>query len=172
MMTIYSDTLHWSGIRPIFDPITDLDLITEFDFLPICERFPKNICSGCGMPLEDAYSSVHLVLPTLGLASVLMLKPIFPELVLFPDFWVSNIPRYFSFLLPMLSSVLNQVLAPHMRFLHFMDLCQTILVIVKIYITALLITEKLLIKLTETHYFISLPEVELLESSKHYSTNT
>ena len=39
MMTIYSDTLHWSGITPIFDPITDLDLITEFDFLPNCERF-------------------------------------------------------------------------------------------------------------------------------------
>ena len=32
MMTIYSDTLHWSGITQIFDPITDLDLITEFDF--------------------------------------------------------------------------------------------------------------------------------------------
>ena len=30
----HSDTLHWSGITPIFDPITDLDLITEFDFLP------------------------------------------------------------------------------------------------------------------------------------------
>ena len=40
MMTIYSDTLHWSGITPIFDPITDIDLITEFDFLPNCERFP------------------------------------------------------------------------------------------------------------------------------------
>ena len=40
MMTIYSDTLHWSGITPMFDPITDLDLITEFDFLPNCERFP------------------------------------------------------------------------------------------------------------------------------------
>ena len=35
--------------------------------------------------------------PTLGLASVLMLRPISPELVLFPDFWVSNIPRYFYF---------------------------------------------------------------------------
>ena len=31
MMTIYIDTLHWSGISPIFDPITDPDLITEFD---------------------------------------------------------------------------------------------------------------------------------------------
>ena len=37
--------------------------------------------------------------PTLGLASVLMLIPISPELVLFPDFWFSNIPRYSCFLL-------------------------------------------------------------------------
>ena len=35
--------------------------------------------------------------PTLGLACVLMSRPISPELVLFPDFWVSNIPRYFCF---------------------------------------------------------------------------
>ena len=35
--------------------------------------------------------------PTFGLASVLMLRPISPELVLFLDFWVSNIPRYFCF---------------------------------------------------------------------------
>ena len=35
--------------------------------------------------------------PTLGLAWVLMSRPITPELVLFPDFWVSNIPRYFCF---------------------------------------------------------------------------
>ena len=40
---------------------TDLDLITEFDFLPNCVRFPWNICNGCGMPTEDAYSSGHLV---------------------------------------------------------------------------------------------------------------
>ena len=35
--------------------------------------------------------------PTLGLAYVLMSRPIFPELVLSPDFWISNTPRYFSF---------------------------------------------------------------------------
>ena len=45
-----------------FWPFTDLDLITEFDFLPNCVRFPYNICNGCGMPTEDAYSSGHLVL--------------------------------------------------------------------------------------------------------------
>ena len=40
MMTIYSYNLHWSGITPIFDPFTDLDLITKFDILPNGERFP------------------------------------------------------------------------------------------------------------------------------------
>ena len=35
--------------------------------------------------------------PTLGLACVLLSRPISPELVLFPGFWVSNIPRYFCF---------------------------------------------------------------------------
>ena len=40
MMTTYSDNLHWSGITPIFDHITDLNFITEFDFLPNFERFP------------------------------------------------------------------------------------------------------------------------------------
>ena len=35
--------------------------------------------------------------PTLGLAYVLMSRQISPELILFPDFWVSNIPRYFCF---------------------------------------------------------------------------
>ena len=35
--------------------------------------------------------------PTLGLACVLMSRPISPELVLSPNFWISNIPRYFSF---------------------------------------------------------------------------
>ena len=49
-----------------FLAITDLDLITEFDFLPNCARFPENICNVCGMPTEDAYSSGHLVLSHFG----------------------------------------------------------------------------------------------------------
>ena len=153
-MKIYSDTLHWSdqALHQFFYAITDLDLITDFDFLPYCERFPWNICNGYGMPTEDAYSSGHLSCPildlqmfycwdhwhstinyttsawpfswfdfllnltllntgfhgasatglacrqgtltppdtwscpALGLANVLMFKPIPPELVLFPDF--------------------------------------------------------------------------------------
>ena len=35
-------------------------------FLPNCARFPLNICNGCGMQTEDAYSSEHLVLSQFG----------------------------------------------------------------------------------------------------------
>ena len=41
---------------------------------------------------SDAWSC-----PTLGLASALILRPISPELVLFPNFFVSSIPWYFCF---------------------------------------------------------------------------
>ena len=34
------DHLQWHPPHKIFYPITDLDLITEFGFLPNCERFP------------------------------------------------------------------------------------------------------------------------------------
>ena len=98
-MIKYSDTLHWSGISPILDPVTDLDLINEFDFLPNCVRFPWNICIGCGMPTDDAYSSGHLVLSHLRTCMCSKVKPISHELVLFPDFWVLNIPQYFCFAL-------------------------------------------------------------------------
>ena len=60
MMTIFSGNLHWSGITPSFD-LLNLDLITELDILPYCERFPLYICNGCGIPTEEAYSSRHLV---------------------------------------------------------------------------------------------------------------
>ena len=49
-----------------FYPVTDLELITEFDLLPNCARFPWNISNGCGMPTEKAYSSGHLVLSHFG----------------------------------------------------------------------------------------------------------
>ena len=65
-MTIYSETLYWSDITQIFDPITDLDLITEFEFLPYCERFSYNICNASGMQTEDPYSPEYLVLFDFG----------------------------------------------------------------------------------------------------------
>ena len=61
-MTMNSDTHYWSDIRTIFHPVTDLDLIIEFDFLPNC----VNTCNGCGMPTEDTYPSGHLVVSKFG----------------------------------------------------------------------------------------------------------
>ena len=46
-MVIYSDTLNWSNITPIFEPITELDLITNFDFITKFREFPVEHCNGC-----------------------------------------------------------------------------------------------------------------------------
>ena len=97
MMTTYSDPLHWSGITQIFDPITDLDLITEFDFYLIARGFHRTFATGVACQQRTLTPPDTWSCPTLGLASVLMLRPISPELVLSPGFWVSNIPRYFCF---------------------------------------------------------------------------
>ena len=53
-------------ITRILDPVNDLDLITEFNFLPNSGRFPLSISNGCGMPTEDAYSPGHMVLSLFG----------------------------------------------------------------------------------------------------------
>ena len=52
MMTRNSDYLHYSNITPVFYSVTDLGLISEYDFFSYCMRFPKNICNGCFMPTE------------------------------------------------------------------------------------------------------------------------
>ena len=63
------------------------------------------------LPLQLAARKLQLTppntwsCPTLGLACVLMSRQISPEHVLFPDFWVSNIPRYFSFAIIVASSI-------------------------------------------------------------------
>ena len=46
-MAIYSDTLNWSDITPICEPITELELITDFDLI---NKFQVSIenCNGCG----------------------------------------------------------------------------------------------------------------------------
>ena len=95
MMTIYSDTLRWSGITPICDSITDLGLITEFD--RIARGFHRTFATGAACQQRTLTPPDTWSCPILGLASVLMLRPISPELVLFPDFWVSNIPWYQCF---------------------------------------------------------------------------
>ena len=41
-------------------------LLPNLTFYPFARCFHRNICNGCGMPTEDAYSSGHLVLSHFG----------------------------------------------------------------------------------------------------------
>ena len=77
--------------------ITDLDLVTEFDFYLIMQGFHRTFATGAACRQRTLTSPDTWSCPTLGLACVLMSSPISPEPVLSPDFWISNIPRYFSF---------------------------------------------------------------------------
>ena len=97
MMTIYSDILHRSGIAPIFDPVIDLDIITELTFYLIARGFHRTFTTSAACQQRTLTPSETWSCPILGFASVLMLKTISPELVFFPDFWVSNIHRYSCF---------------------------------------------------------------------------
>ena len=88
MTTSIDETLHQ------FWPFTDLDLITEFEFYLIVWGFHKTFVTGAACQQRTLTPPDNWSCPTWGLASVLMLRPISPELVLFP-----NIPRYFYFAL-------------------------------------------------------------------------
>ena len=82
-----------------FLTITDLDLITELDFYLIVQGFHRTYATGAACQQRTLTPPDTWSCPTLGLACVLMSRPISPELVLSPDFLISNIPRYFSFAL-------------------------------------------------------------------------
>ena len=75
-------------------------LCTELDLLPNFERFPENICDGCGMPTGDAYSSGHLVRSLWDLHMFLIVETnSFSELVIFPGYALSISLGTFSILL-------------------------------------------------------------------------
>ena len=70
-------------------------LLPNLTFYLILQGFHRTYATGATqrtLTPPDTWSC-----PTLGLACVLMSRPISPELVLSPDLWISNIPRYFSF---------------------------------------------------------------------------
>ena len=80
-----------------FLTITDLDLITEFDFYLIVQGFHRTYATGAACQQRTLTPPDTWSCPTLGRACVLMSRPISPELVLSPDSGISNTPRYFSF---------------------------------------------------------------------------
>ena len=74
-----------------------LTLLPNLTFYLIARGFHRTFATGAACQQRTLTPPDTWSCPTLGLASVLMLRPIYPELVLFLDFWVSNIPRYFCF---------------------------------------------------------------------------
>ena len=85
-----------SYITPVYDTFPWLDFIPNLTLL-LNTGFHRASATGVAcrqgaLTPPDTWSC-----PTLGLACVLMSRPITPELVLSPDFWISNTPRYFSF---------------------------------------------------------------------------
>ena len=80
-----------------FLTISDLELLPNLTFYLIVHDFHRTYATGAACQQRTLTPPDTWSCPTLGLACVLMLRPISPELVLSPDFGISNIPRYFSF---------------------------------------------------------------------------
>ena len=76
-----------------------LTFLPNLTFYLIVRGFHRIFATGAACQQRTLTHPDTWSCPTLGLASVLMLRPMSPELVLCPDFWVSNIPRYFCFCL-------------------------------------------------------------------------
>ena len=84
-------------LQPFFYPLLIWTLIPNLTFNLIVWSFHRTFAAGAACQQRTLTPPDTWSCPTLGLACVLMSRPIPPELVLFPDFWVSNIPRYFCF---------------------------------------------------------------------------
>ena len=80
-----------------FWPLLIWTLLLNLTFFLIVQGFHRTYATGAACQQRTLTPPDTWSCPTLGLACVLMSRPISPELVLSPDFWISNTPRYFSF---------------------------------------------------------------------------
>ena len=80
-----------------FWPLLIWTLLPNLTFYLILQGFHRTYATGAACQQRTLTPPDTWSCPTLGLACVLMSRPISPELVLSPDFWISNTPRYFSF---------------------------------------------------------------------------
>ena len=107
------DHIQWHppliGHYTSFWPLLIWTLLQNSTFYLIVQGFHRHraYATGAACQQRTLTSPDTWSCPTLGLASVLMSRPIYPELVLFPDFWISNTPRYFSFALFLLKILRN-----------------------------------------------------------------
>ena len=97
------DDGHIQWHPPLIRHYTNFWPLLIWTFLPnltlylIVRGFHRTFATGAACQQRTLTPSDTWSCPTLGLACVLMSRPISREIVLFPDFWVSNMPRYFSF---------------------------------------------------------------------------
>ena len=80
-----------------FWPLLIETLLPNLTFYLIVQGFHKAYAMGAACQQRTLTPPDTWSCPTSGLACVLMSRPNSHELVLSPDFWISNIPRYFSF---------------------------------------------------------------------------
>ena len=80
-----------------FWPLLIWTLLRNSTFYLIVQGFHSTYATGAAYQQKTLTPPDTWSCPTLGLACVLMSRPISPELVLSPDFWISNTPQYFSF---------------------------------------------------------------------------
>ena len=80
-----------------FWPLLIWTLLPNLTFYLIVQGFHRTYATGAACQQRTLTPPDTWCCPTLGLACVLMSRPISPELVSSPDFWISNTHRYFSF---------------------------------------------------------------------------
>ena len=80
-----------------FWPLLNWTLLPNLSFYLIVLGSHRTYATGAACQQRTLTPPDTWSCPTLGLACVLMSRPISPELALSPDLWISNIPRYFSF---------------------------------------------------------------------------
>ena len=81
-----------------FWPLLIWTLLPNLTFYLIVQGFHRTYATGAACQQRTLTPPDTWSCPTLGLAYVLMSRPISPELVVLSlDFWISNTPRYFSF---------------------------------------------------------------------------
>ena len=89
----------WIGHYTNIWPLLIWTLLPNLTFYLIVQGFHRTYATGAACQQRTLTPPDTWSCPTLGLACVLMSRPISPELVLSPDFWNSNTRRYFSFAL-------------------------------------------------------------------------
>ena len=80
-----------------FWPLLIWTLLPNLTFYLVVQGFHRTYATGAACQQRTLTPPDTWSCPTLGLACVLMSRPISPELVLSPDVWILNTPRYFSF---------------------------------------------------------------------------